>query len=124
MIKFVNNIEKGVTAKDLILYVIGKIGTAGGTGYVLEYAGEVIDKMSMEERMTICNMSIEAGARAGLIAPDKKTLDYLYNKPLAPKGVEWEKAAKYWLKLKSDPDAKFEKTLLIDASRIEPQVTW
>ena len=73
---------------------------------------EVIDKMSMEERMTICNMSIEAGARAGLIAPDKKTLDYLYNKPLAPKG-EWEKAAKYWLKLKSDPDAKFEKTLLL-----------
>ncbi len=124
LIKFVNNIGKGVTAKDVILYVIGKIGTAGGTGYVLEYAGEIIDKMSMEERMTICNMSIEAGARAGLIAPDKKTLDYLYNKPLAPKGVEWEKAAKYWLKLKSDPDAKFEKTLLIDASRIEPQVTW
>ena len=124
LIKFVNTLGKGVTAKDVILYVIGQIGTAGGTGYVLEYAGEIIDGMSMEERMTICNMSIEAGARAGLIAPDEKTLDYLYGKPLTPKGEDWDMAVKYWLKLKSDPGAKYEKTLLIDASKIEPQVTW
>ena len=124
LIKFVNTLGKGVTSKDVILYVIGKIGTAGGTGYVLEYAGKIIDDMSMEERMTICNMSIEAGARAGLIAPDQKTFDYLHNKPLAPKGKDWDMAVKYWLKLKSDPDAKYEKTLSIDASKIEPQVTW
>ena len=110
LIKFVNTLGKGVTAKDVILYVIGQIGTAGGTGYVLEYAGEIIDGMSMEERMTICNMSIEAGARAGLIAPDEKTLDYLYGKPLTPKGEDWDMAVKYWLKLKSDPGAKYEKT--------------
>ena len=106
------------------MYLIGQIGTAGGTGYVLEYAGEIIDDMTMEERMTICNMSIEAGARAGLIAPDEKTFDYLYKKPLAPKGKDWDMAVKCWLKLKSDPDAKYEKTLVIDASKIEPQVTW
>ena len=124
LIRFINTLGKGVTAKDVILYVIGQIGTAGGTGYVLEYAGEIIDDMSMEERMTICNMSIEAGARAGLIAPDEKTFDYLYDKPLTPKGRDWDMAVKYWLKLKSDPGAKYEKTLLIDASKIEPQVTW
>ena len=124
LIRFINTLGKGVTAKDVILYVIGQIGTAGGTGYVLEYAGEIIDDMSMEERMTICNMSIEAGARAGLIAPDEKTFDYLYDKPLTPKGKDWDMAVKYWLKLKSDPGAKYEKTLLIDASKIEPQVTW
>ena len=124
LIKFTNKLGKGVTAKDVILYLIGQIGTAGGTGYVLEYAGEIIDDMTMEERMTICNMSIEAGARAGLIAPDEKTFDYLYNKPLAPKGKDWDIAVKCWRKLKSDPDAKYEKILLIDTSKIEPQVTW
>ena len=113
-----------MTAKDVILYVIGKIGTAGGTGFVFEYSGEAIDSMSMEERMTICNMSIEAGARAGLMAPDKKTFEYLKDKPFAPKGEIWLKAVSNWTKLKSDKNSFYDKTLDIDASLIEPQVTW
>ena len=102
LIDFVGKLEKGITAKDVILNLIGQIGTAGGTGFVFEYAGEVIDNFSMEERMTICNMSIEAGARAGLIAPDDKTFEYLKNKPLSPKRKEWDKAVEYWKTLKSD----------------------
>ena len=124
LIDFVGKLEKGITAKDVILNLIGQIGTAGGTGFVFEYAGEVIDNFSMEERMTICNMSIEAGARAGLIAPDNKTFEYLKNKPLSPKRKEWDKAVEYWKTLKSDRNAFYDKTIKIDASAIEPQVTW
>ncbi len=124
LINFVGRLEKGITAKDVILHLIGKIGTAGGTGFVFEYAGQVIENFSMEERMTICNMSIEAGARAGLIAPDGKTFEYLKNKPLSPKGKEWDRAVEYWRTLKSDKDAHFDKKIDIVASSIEPQVTW
>jgi len=114
----------GVTAKDVILKIIGTIGTAGGTGYVIEFAGEVIRSLSMEERMTICNMTIEAGARAGLIAPDQKTFDYLKGKPKSPKGNNWEKALAFWKTLYSDKDAKFDKEVNINGSDIEPLVTW
>ena len=114
----------GVTAKDVILKIIGTIGTAGGTGYVIEFAGEVIRSLSMEERMTICNMTIEAGARAGLIAPDRKTFDYLKGKPKSPKGNNWEKALAFWKTLYSDKDAKFDKEVNINGSDIEPLVTW
>jgi 3-isopropylmalate/(R)-2-methylmalate dehydratase large subunit len=114
----------GVTAKDVILKIIGTIGTAGGTGYVIEFAGQVIRELSMEERMTICNMTIEAGARAGLIAPDQKTFDYLKGKPKSPTGDNWEKALAFWKKLFSDKDAKFDKEVNINGSDIEPLVTW
>ena len=124
LINFIGKLEKGITAKDVILHLIGKIGTAGGTGFVFEYAGKVINNFSMEERMTVCNMSIEAGARAGLIAPDNKTFEYLKDKPLSPKGKSWDIAVKYWKTLKSDENAKFDKKIIIDASSIEPQVTW
>ena len=103
----------GITSKDVILQTIGKIGTAGGTGMVIEYAGNVIEDLNMEQRMTICNMSIEAGARAGLIAPDKKTIHYLKNKPMSPKKNNWDKAVEYWSKLKSDTNAKFDKEVEI-----------
>ena len=114
----------GVTAKDVILSIIGKIGTAGGTGYVIEYCGEVFRNFSMEERMTVCNMSIEAGARAGLVAPDQKTFDYIKGRPLAPKGENWEKAVKYWSTLYTDKDAKFDRELHLQGKDIEPTVTW
>jgi 3-isopropylmalate/(R)-2-methylmalate dehydratase large subunit len=114
----------GVTAKDVILKIIGTIGTAGGTGYVIEFAGEVIRNLSMEERMTVCNMTIEGGARAGLIAPDQKTFDYLKGKPKSPKGENWDKALVFWKTLFSDKDAKFDKEVNGDASEIEPLVTW
>ena len=114
----------GVTSKDIILKIIGTIGTAGGTGYVIEFAGEVIENLSMEQRMTICNMTIEAGARAGLIAPDEKTFEYLKGKPKSPKGQNWEMAVNYWKKLKSDKDSKFDNEINIDANKIEPLVTW
>ena len=114
----------GVTAKDVILKIIGTIGTAGGTGCVIEFAGEVIRNLSMEERMTVCNMTIEGGARAGLIAPDQKTFDYLKGKPKSPKGENWDKALVFWKTLFSDKDAKFDKEVNIDASEIEPLVTW
>ena len=114
----------GVTAKDVILKIIGTIGTAGGTGYVIEFAGVIIRNLSMEERMTICNMTIEAGARAGLIAPDQKTFDYLKGKPKSPKGDNWDKALAFWKTLYSDKDAKFSKEVSINASDIEPLVTW
>ena len=114
----------GVTSKDVILKIIGTIGTAGGTGYVIEFAGEVIRNLSVEQRMTICNMTIEAGARAGLIAPDDKTIEYFKDRPMSPKGENWTKAVAHWKKLFSDSDAKFDKEVNIDAKDIEPLVTW
>ncbi|HEX2548103.1 MAG TPA: 3-isopropylmalate dehydratase large subunit [Ramlibacter sp.] len=114
----------GVTAKDIVLAIIGKIGTAGGTGYTIEFGGSAIRGLSMEGRMTVCNMAIEAGARAGMVAPDEKTFEYVRGKPLAPKGVEWEQAVAYWRTLFSDPDAKFDAVVNLDASQIVPQVTW
>jgi 3-isopropylmalate/(R)-2-methylmalate dehydratase large subunit len=114
----------GVTAKDVILAIIGKLGTAGGTGYVIEYAGEVIRSLSMEGRMTICNMSIEAGARAGLIAPDETTFNYLKGRPMAPQGEMWQRAVAYWQTLPSDPGASYDKEVRLNAADIPPLVTW
>ena len=114
----------GVTSKDVILKIISTIGTAGGTGYVIEYAGQVIRDLSVEQRMTICNMSIEAGARAGLIAPDEKTFEYLKGRPMSPKNEVWTQAVKYWKTLKSDQGCKFDKEVFIKGSDIEPQVSW
>ena len=118
------SLPKGVTAKDVILKIIGTIGTAGGTGYVIEFAGEVIKGLSMEERMTVCNMTIEAGARAGLIAPDEKTFEYLKGKKMSPKGETWNKAVNFMKSLYSDEGCKFDKEINIDGSEIEPLVTW
>ena len=118
------SLPNGVTAKDVILKIIGTIGTAGGTGYVIEFAGDIIKNLSMEERMTICNMTIEAGARAGLIAPDEKTFNYLKNKTMSPKGKSWEEAVNYWKTLYSDKNAKFDKEINIEGKEIEPLVTW
>jgi 3-isopropylmalate/(R)-2-methylmalate dehydratase large subunit len=115
---------RGVTAKDLILAIIGRIGTAGGTGYTIEYAGGTIRSLSMEGRMTICNMSIEAGARAGMVAVDDATIAYVKGRPLAPTGGMWDKAIAYWRTLTSDPGAKFDKVVKLDAQEIQPQVTW
>ena len=123
-INVVNKLPKGVTAKDLILAIIGKIGVSGGTGYVLEYRGPAIEAMSMDERMTICNMSIEAGARAGMIAPDATTFEYLKNTPRAPKGAEWDAAVARWSKLPTDPAAKFDREVEIDAATLVPMVTY
>lgn len=114
----------GVTSKDVILQTIGKIGTAGGTGMVIEYAGNVIENLNIEQRMTICNMSIEAGARAGLIVPDEKTIQYLKDKPMSPKKTNWDKAVEHWKKLESDPNAKFDKEVEIKGDDISPMVTW
>jgi 3-isopropylmalate/(R)-2-methylmalate dehydratase large subunit len=114
----------GVTAKDIILAIIGEIGTAGGTGYVIEYAGEAIRELSMEGRMTICNMSIEAGARAGLIAPDEKTYAYLKDRPKAPKGAAWEEAVRYWKTLQTDEGAVIDREVRLDAANLPPIVTW
>ena len=114
----------GVTAKDVILKIIGTIGTAGGTGFVIEFAGDVIKNLSIEERMTVCNMTIEGGARAGLIEPDKKTFEYLKGKPMSPKHNNWNKALEYWSNLKSDDNCKFDKEVVIKGEDIVPQVTW
>jgi 3-isopropylmalate/(R)-2-methylmalate dehydratase large subunit len=114
----------GITAKDIALAIIGKIGTAGGTGYAIEFAGRAIRALSMEGRMTLCNMAIEAGARAGMIAVDNTTIEYIKGRPFAPKGDLWEKAAAYWRTLKSDPDATFDRLVTLDAAQIKPQVTW
>jgi 3-isopropylmalate/(R)-2-methylmalate dehydratase large subunit len=114
----------GVTAKDVVLAIIGRIGTAGGTGHVIEYAGSAIRGLSMEGRMTVCNMTIEAGARAGLIAPDRTTFDYLKGRPMAPKGAAWEAALGYWKTLPSDPGATYDREVRIEARDIVPQVTW
>ena len=114
----------GVTSKDVILQIIGKIGTAGGTGYVIEYAGDLISNLSVENRMTICNMTIEGGARAGLIQPDQKVFDYLKDKPMSPKKENWEKALEYWNNLKSDEGANFDKEINLSGNDIKPMVTW
>ncbi|WP_394729030.1 3-isopropylmalate dehydratase large subunit [Altererythrobacter sp. GH1-8] len=117
-------LSNGVSAKDLILHIIGVIGTAGGTGHVIEYRGAVFEAMSVEERLTVCNMSIEAGARAGLIAPDDTVFNYLKGRPLAPKGAEWDEAVAYWRTLKTDDGATFAKSVTINAADVEPTVTW
>ncbi|MCL4671696.1 MAG: 3-isopropylmalate dehydratase large subunit [Sphingomonadaceae bacterium] len=114
----------GVTPKDLILHVIGVIGAAGGTGYVIEYRGKVFEQMSIEGRLTVCNMSIEAGARAGLVAPDDVTFAYLKGRPMAPKGAEWDAAVQWWRSLATDDGAEFDKSVVIDAADIAPSVTW
>ncbi|HBR86424.1 MAG TPA: 3-isopropylmalate dehydratase large subunit [Candidatus Marinimicrobia bacterium] len=124
LIKIDGKLRNGVSAKDLVLYIIGQIGTAGGTGYSIEFGGETIEKLSMEGRMTICNMVIEAGARAGMISVDDTTIDYLKKKPYAPKGEDWEKAVAYWRTLKSDKNAKFDSVIEINADEINPMVTW
>ena len=117
-------IPAGVTAKDIVLAIIGKIGTGGGTSSVIEYAGEAIESLSMEGRMTVCNMSIEAGARAGIIAPDEKTFEYLKGRPKSPKGAHWEQAVAYWRTLKSDPGAHFDEEVVLDAASLPPLITW
>ena len=114
----------GVTAKDLVLYLIGQITTDGGTGYCLEFTGEALQGLTMENRMTICNMSIEAGARAGMIAPDETTFNYLKGRPFAPEGAAWDKAVAYWKTLPTDPGAKYDKSLVFQAADVAPQVTW
>lgn len=124
LIKVDGELKQGITAKDLILFIIGKIGTAGGTGYAIEFGGNAIKALSIEGRMTVCNMTIEAGARAGLIAVDQKTLDYVNGKPFSPKGELWEQAREYWETLQSDEDAVFDKIIEINANDINPMVTW
>ncbi len=124
LIKIEGNLSVGVTAKDLALGIIRQLGTSGGTGFVLEYAGSAISNLSMEGRMTLCNMSIEAGARAGLVAPDEKTYDYLRNRPMVPKKEEFEKAVIEWKKLPSDEGAKYDRVITLNASNLEPHVTW
>jgi 3-isopropylmalate/(R)-2-methylmalate dehydratase large subunit len=124
LIRVDGELPVGVTAKDLILAVIGRIGTAGGTGHVVEYAGSAIRKLSMEGRMTVCNMTIEAGARAGLIAPDETTFAYLQGRPQVPKGAAWEQALKFWQTLPSDPGAAYDTAVTLAAAEIAPQVTW
>jgi 3-isopropylmalate/(R)-2-methylmalate dehydratase large subunit len=114
----------GVTPKDVVLAIIGRIGTAGGTGYAIEFAGSTIRSMSMEGRMTVCNMAIEAGARAGMVGVDDTTINYVKGRPMAPKGREWDAAVAYWRTLKSDPDAKFDREVALDAREIKPHVTW
>jgi 3-isopropylmalate/(R)-2-methylmalate dehydratase large subunit len=117
-------LAQGVTAKDIILAIIGEIGTAGGTGYALEYAGEAIRSLSMEGRMTVCNMSVEAGAKAGFIAPDQKAFDYLKDRPRSPKGKLWHEAVRYWETLRSDEGAHFDREIRLDAGKLPPLVTW
>jgi 3-isopropylmalate/(R)-2-methylmalate dehydratase large subunit len=117
-------LARGVTAKDVVLAIIGRIGTAGGTGHAIEFAGSAIRSLSMEGRMTVCNMAIEAGARAGMVAVDDTTIDYLRGRPFAPKDDLWDKAVAYWRTLKSDPDAKFDREVTLDARDIKPHVTW
>jgi len=124
LVNVAGKLPAGVTSKDVILQTIGKIGTAGGTGMVIEYAGPVIENFNIEQRMTICNMSIEAGARAGLIAPDEKTIEYLKDKPMSPKKTDWDKALEYWSNLKSDAGAKFDLEVEIKGNDINPMVTW
>ena len=123
-VEVTGDLSGGVTAKDIILAIIGEIGTAGGTGYVIEFCGSAIEALSMEGRMTVCNMTIEGGARAGLIAPDQKTFDYIKGRPKAPSGTAWDVAMEYWKTLKSDDDAKFDKVVTIDANNLTPIVSW
>ncbi len=123
-IRFEGELPEGATAKDVVLAAIGRLGTDGGVGYVIEYAGPAIEQLSMEGRLTICNMSIEAGARAGMIAPDETTFAYLEGRPGAPKGAAWEQALERWRALPTDDDAVFDSELVIDVSELESQVTW
>ncbi|MCC5966481.1 MAG: 3-isopropylmalate dehydratase large subunit [Natronohydrobacter sp.] len=123
-VEITGSLRPGVTAKDITLSVIGKTGTAGGTGYVIEYCGQAIEELSMEGRMTVCNMAIEGGARAGLIAPDEKTFQYVQGRPHAPKGAQWDAALAWWKTLKSDPDAHWDKVITLKAEDIAPVVTW
>jgi 3-isopropylmalate/(R)-2-methylmalate dehydratase large subunit len=124
LVRVDGQLKKGVTAKDIVLAIIGELGTAGGTGYTIEFGGEAIESLSIEGRMTVCNMAIEAGARAGLVACDKKTLDYIKGRPFAPSGDLWDKAASAWRGLKSDYGAIFDCVIQLDAAEIDPQVTW
>jgi 3-isopropylmalate/(R)-2-methylmalate dehydratase large subunit len=124
LIKVEGQLQRGVTAKDIVLAIIGRIGTAGGTGSTIEFAGSAIRALSMEGRMTVCNMAIEAGARAGLVGVDDKTLAYVKGRPFAPTGVEWDQAVAYWRTLQSDPGAHFDTVVELDAAQIRPQVTW
>lgn len=124
LIKVEGHVNPGITAKDIVLAIIGKIGTAGGTGYAIEFAGEAIEALSMEGRMTVCNMTIEAGARAGMIAVDDTTINYLKGRPFAPTGENWNKAVAAWRELRSDPGAHFDRVVTLDATQIKPQVTW
>jgi len=124
LVRVDGQLPPGVTAKDIILAIIGEIGTAGGTGHVIEYAGEAIRSLSMEGRMTICNMSIEGGARAGLIAPDETTFAYVKGRPRAPKGKAWDMALDYWKTLRSDDDAHYDKVVILDAAKLPPIVSW
>ena len=124
LVKVEGSVAPGITAKDIVLAIIGKIGTAGGTGYTIEFAGQAIRDLSIEGRMTVCNMAIEAGARAGLVAVDDKTIQYVKGRPLAPTGVEWEQAVAYWRTLHSDDDAQWDAIITLQAADIVPQVTW
>jgi 3-isopropylmalate/(R)-2-methylmalate dehydratase large subunit len=124
LVRVEGRVGRGVTAKDIVLAVIGKIGTAGGTGYAIEFAGSAIRALSMEGRMTVCNMAIEAGARSGMVAVDDKTIDYLRGRPYAPRADQFEQAAAYWRTLKSDDGAVFDRVVELDAATITPQVTW
>jgi len=124
LVRVDGQLGRGVTAKDIVLAIIGEIGTAGGTGHVVEYGGDAIYALSMEGRMTVCNMSIEAGARAGLIGIDETTIDYVRGRPMAPQGALFEQAADYWRSLNSDPGAEYDRVVTIDAASIRPQVTW
>lgn len=124
LIRIEGKLPFGCTGKDLILYVIGQIGTAGGTGYAIEFAGSAIRDLSMEGRMTVCNMAIEAGARSGMVAVDDKTIEYMRGRPYAPKGALWDQAVEYWKTLHSDEGAQFDKVINIDASQMTPQLTW
>jgi 3-isopropylmalate/(R)-2-methylmalate dehydratase large subunit len=124
LVKIEGTLGPGVTPKDVVLAVIGKIGTAGGTGFAIEFGGAVMRSMSMEGRMTVCNMAIEAGARAGIVAVDQKTIDYVRDKPMAPKAADWDRAVTYWKSLHSDSDARFDSVVELNAADIAPQVTW
>src|SRR5437868_2131507 len=124
LIKVEGRTAPGVTAKDIVLAIIGRIGTAGGTGYTIEFAGSAIRALSMEGRMTVCNMAIEAGARAGLVGVDEKTIEYVKGRPPAPTGGEWDQAVAYWRTLQSDPDAAWDSVVELHAANIIPQVTW
>ena len=124
LVRVDGKLPTGCVAKDIVLAIIGKIGTAGGTGYTIEFAGPAIEALSMEGRMTVCNMAIEAGARAGLVAVDQKTIDYVRGRPMSPTGLEWDMAVAYWHTLHTDTDAHFDAVVLVDASTLVPQVTW
>ncbi len=124
LVRVDGELQAGVTAKDVVLAIIGKIGTAGGTGFAIEFGGSVIESLTMEGRMTVCNMAIEAGARAGMIAVDQTTIDYVKGRPFAPKGDQWEKAVEAWRELKTDEDAHFDEVVVLEGADIKPQVTW